>query len=370
MELPRIPFEAYRERAKRARALMDRHGIDVLFAAPSKNFRYLTGCEIPRSERFVALLFRRESDPAIIAPFFERDRILSCPLKMRPELWSDDEDPMRVMRRLIGDAPGITVALGPRTDFSAYMQLVRGVPEVRWVDGSVVFDHLRCEKTPDEVCCIEAAVTITEKTFATVPSILRQGMTERELAEKLMTAMNNQGGERTEVLVQFGTNTSVPHGVPGGRSLAVGDVVMIDMGTAVGGYHADLTRVYAYRKVSDAVRQVYTIVRQAQSAAFERVRAGVPAEAVDAAARDVIDRHEHGIHFTRRTGHGIGLDGHEPPYLVLGNAEPLRPGMTVAIEPGIYLGGRFGVRLEDQVLVTDSGARMLSSGAGEMPVVG
>ena len=370
MELPHIAFEAYRERAKRARALMERHGIDVLLASPSKNFRYLTGCDIPRSERLVALLFRREAGPTIVAPHFARDHILTCPLKMKIELWRDDEDPMAVMRRLVGDAPGIRIGLEPRTDFSVYMQLVRGIPEVQWVDGSVVFEHLRCEKAEDEIRCIEAAIAITERVFAKISTMLRQGMTERELAEKLVMAMNNQGGERTEALVQFGENAAVPHGVPGGRTLAAGDVIMIDMGTAVCGYHSDLTRVFAYRKDSDALRQVYAIVRGAQSVAYEKVRPGVIAEEIDAAARDVIDRHEYGIHFTHRAGHGVGLDGHEPPYLVRGNHEPLRAGMVLTIEPGIYLSGRFGVRLEDQVLVTEKGARMLSAGAGELQVVG
>ena len=369
MELPYIPFEAYRERANRARALMDRHGIDVLLASPSKNFRYLTGCEIPRSERLVALLFRREAIPTVVAPVFERERILACPLKMRMELWRDDVDPMGVMRGLIGDAPGITIGLEPRTDFALYMQLVRGIPEVQWVDGSVVFERLRCEKAAEEIQCIAAAVEITEKTFAKVPSMLRQGITERELAEKLITAMNNHGGERTTALGQFGENAAVPHGVPGGRTLGSGDVVLIDMGTAVSGYHSDLTRVFAYRKAADAAREVHAIVRQAQSAAYDQVREGVPASTVDAAARDVIDRHEYGIHFTHRIGHGVGLDGHEPPYLVRGNEEPLRAGMVVSIEPGIYLSGRLGIRLEDQVLVTKTGARMLSAGAGELEVV-
>lgn len=369
MDLPHIPFEACHQRAARARKLMDKYGIDVLLITPSKNLFYLAGFSLPRSERFISLLFRMESEPVAIGPVFERERLLSSPLKMQLKLWRDDQCPMAAVRSVIGDAPGITVALEPRTDYADYMRLVREIPEVQWVDGSIVFDQLRAEKTEMEIKCLEAAIGITEKVFELVPSLLREGMEERVLAQLLIHEMKVRGGESSEAVVQFGENAAIPHGVSSHRKLSYGDLILIDMGTCVSGYHADLTRCYAYKKANEAQRQVHGIVKRAQEAAKEKIEPGVPAEEVDQIARGVIDFYEYGVYFPHRTGHGTGLSGHEAPYLVKGNTEKLRAGMVVTIEPGVYLPGRFGIRLEDQFLVTEGGARMLSSGPDETLMV-
>ncbi len=182
--------------------------------------------------------------------------------------------------------------------------------------------------------------------------------------------MDGRGGEGSQALVQFAEDSAIPHGAPGGRALGHGDLILVDMGTSVCGYHSDLTRAFAFRHASAEMRALYDVARQAQAAAIEAARPDVPAEAVDLAARDVMERHELGLHFTHRTGHGIGLDGHEPPFLVGGNKAPLRPGMVVSIEPGIYLARKMGVRLEDEVLVTHDGPTLLSSGPGDLLVLG
>jgi Xaa-Pro dipeptidase len=370
MGQPQIPFEAFRERAERARELMEFFRLDGLLATPSVNLRYLMGCPIHPSERFLALLFRRESTPVVIAPLLERDRILASSMKFELMTWRDDEDPFGPLRRLIGGAMGITIGLEPRTDYSVYQRLVQAVPEAHWVDGTALFEKLRQEKGEEELRCIRAAITISEDVFGRVGELVRPGISERELAATLVREMDARGGEESWALVQFAEGSAIPHGAPGGRTLGHGDAILIDMGTSVCGYHSDLTRAFAYRHASETTRAIYDVVREAQAAAIEATRPGVPAEDVDRAARDVMQRHEYGIHFTHRTGHGIGLDGHEPPFLVKGNREPLRPGMVVSIEPGIYLSGRMGVRLEDEVLVTHEGRALLSSGPGEIQIIG
>ncbi len=369
MSLPHIPFEAYRQRADRTRELLQSYSLDALLAAPSVNLRYLTGCTLPPSERFLALLFRREAPPVVIAPAFERERILASPLKLGHLLWRDEENPLEKLRSLIGDAPGIAIGLEPRTDFGLYMKLVRAVPEARWMDGSSLFEQLRYEKTAEEIACLEAAIRITEDAFAQVSGLVRPGISEREVACALISRMNACGGEDSWALAQFGEDAAIPHGAPGGRALSDGDMILIDMGTSVCGYHSDLTRVFAFRRAREALRDLYAIVREAQAAAIERTGPGVPADQVDRAARSVVERHEYGIYFTHRAGHGIGMDGHEPPFLVRGNTQALRPGVVVCIEPGVYLPGRHGVRLEDMVLVTHAGRILLSSGPGDLPVV-
>lgn len=370
MGQPQIPFEAFRERSERARELMGYFGLDALLATPSVNLRYLMGCPIRPSERFLALLFRRESSPVVIAPLLERDRVLASPLKAELLTWRDDEDPLDALRKLIGGATGMSIGLEPRTDFSIYQRVVRSVPEAHWVDGSPVFERLRQEKGEDELLCMRAAVGITEAVFGLVPDLAREGITERGLAAALIREMDARGGEASQALVQFAEGSAIPHGAPGGRTLGHGDLILIDMGTTVCGYCSDLTRAFAFRQANDAMRTLYAVVREAQAAAIESARPNVAAEEVDRAAREVMERHEYGIHFTHRTGHGVGLDGHEPPFLVRGNRQPLHPGMVVSIEPGIYLPGRLGVRLEDEVVITHEGRVLFSSGPGDLQVIG
>jgi Xaa-Pro dipeptidase len=284
--------------------------------------------------------------------------------------WRDDEDPFGPLRRLIGGAMGITIGLEPRTDYSIYQKLVQSVPEAHWVDGSALFEKLRQEKDEEELRCMRAAIAITEEVFGLAGDLVRPGITERELAATLVREMDVRGGEGSQALVQFAEDSAIPHGAPGGRTLGHGDAILIDMGTSVCGYYSDLTRAFAYRQASETMRAIYDIVREAQAAAIEAARPGALAEDVDRAARDVMQRHEYGIHFTHRTGHGIGLDGHEPPFLVRGNRDPLRPGLVVSIEPGIYLSRKMGVRLEDEILVTHDGRTLLSSGPGDLQVIG
>jgi Xaa-Pro aminopeptidase len=250
------------------------------------------------------------------------------------------------------------------------MDLVRRVPEAQWVDGTKVFRELRYEKSDEEIACIDTAVEITEEVFEKVPEMVREGIKEKELAGLLVAEMCSRGGDDSWARVQFGENAAIPNAVPGHRTLAAGEMILIDMGTHVDGYHSDLSRVYAFKKAEENVRQIYAIVDEAQQAAISKIAPKITASDVDAAARNVIDRHEYGIHFTHRTGHGIGLDRHEPPFIVKGNHEPLRSGMTLTIEPGLYLTGRLGVRLEDQVIVTPDGARCLSTRPAELPVIG
>ncbi|MBD3161570.1 MAG: M24 family metallopeptidase [Candidatus Eisenbacteria bacterium] len=369
MTLPHIPFHAYRRRAERMRAYMAELGFDVLLATPSVNFRYLTGCEIPPSERLRALLFHREAIPTLVVPEFEREQILSIPIRTRMVTWRDGQDPFEAIRREVGDAPGITIGLEPRTDFGVYARLVRAVPEAQWVDGSAIFERLRCAKEEEEIDCLRAAAQITEQAFDKMPELVRDGIREIELAQRLVREMGSRGGEGSWAFVRFGENTAVPYCMPGNRSLAAGDPILADIGTRVGGYHSDVARVFAYRKAGGALKRLHDIVREAQDAAIGRVMPGAPVSEADAAARAVLHRHEHGPHCPLRIGHGIGLDRREPPYLVSGSRERLRPGMVLTIEPAIYLPERLGVRLEDQAVVTEEGARLLTTRTETLPVL-
>ena len=170
-------------------------------------------------------------------------------------------------------------------------------------------------------------------------------------------------------IVASGPNGASPHHEPGARAIRAGEEVVMDYGGTVGGYHSDITRTVVVERPPEGFAQVYDVVREAQEAAFQAIRPGVPAEEVDAAAREVVAMSGYGDRFIHRTGHGIGLEVHEPPYIVAGNGRPLEPGMCFSIEPGIYLDGRFGVRIEDIVTVTDTGAQRLNRAPRDLETV-
>jgi Xaa-Pro aminopeptidase len=197
-----------------------------------------------------------------------------------------------------------------------------------------------------------------------------EGLREEEIAASLADLLREGGHEIvTFTIVASGPNGASPHHEPGGRPIREGDAVVLDFGGKVGGYCSDISRTVCVGRSPERFVEVYEVVREAQEAAFQAVRPGVPAEEVDRAARDVIERAGYGDRFIHRTGHGIGLELHENPYIVRGNAEPLRAGMCFSIEPGIYLDGEFGVRIEDIVTVTDDGASRLNRATRELETV-
>ena len=236
-------------------------------------------------------------------------------------------------------------------------------------DATAVFDALRMVKSPEERALIRDAANRTILAIEGSHRKLARGMTESELSailEQEFRKLGVKGGG----LVQFGPSAALPHGAPGDRALERGDVVLIDAGCKVRGYTSDVTRTVCFGSPKDEVRKVYDAVDRAQRAGIEALRAGASGEDVDKAARRVIDEAGYGAFFTHRLGHGLGMDGHEPPYLVRGNTVPLVAGNTVTVEPGIYLPGKFGVRIEDDFAVSASGApEGLSTRPGALKVL-
>jgi Xaa-Pro dipeptidase len=251
---------------------------------------------------------------------------------------------------LAGSADTI-VAVGPTTRFFVVEWLRVALPGHNMVHAGPVIEEARLTKDKAELAAMRKACRMTLEVMASVPRIARTGMTELELARKI-------GGG----IVQFGENAAVPHGGPSDRKLRKGDVILVDTGHTADGYWSDLTRTFFFGRKTRDFKEVYEVVERAQKAGIKAVKPGATCQSVDRAARKVIEDAGYGDYFIHRTGHGLGLDIHERPYLVKGNRTRLRPGMTVTIEPGIYLPGRFGVRIEDDVVVTKTGRRVLSSG--------
>jgi Xaa-Pro dipeptidase len=244
------------------------------------------------------------------------------------------------------------------------MQLLeRYGPGCRFVPAEEVLAEQRLRKDERELEHMRRAIAVTEAALRLTVRQIRAGMTEREIASLLMVEILQAGGEGMAFspIVVVGPNAASPHATPSDRPVQPGETVVIDCGATVEGYAADITRTFAIGTLEPDLARVYEVVRAANAAGRAAAGPGVPAEEVDRAARSVIDEAGYSEHFIHRTGHGLGLETHEPPYIVAGNERPLEPGMTFTVEPGIYLPGRGGVRIEDDVLVTADGAESLTT---------
>lgn len=311
------------------------------------------------------LLFPREGEPCFIAPQLYEDQLRRDTPVVDLRIWHDGEDPTRVLRDALREkAPRARrVLVEDRMWASSLLSLLAARPDVQVDLASTVLAELRVRKDDEELELLRRAAAIVDETFEWVCGERIAGMTELELAGAIEAEMRQRGAEGIafETLVASGPNGALPHHRAGSREIRRGDVVILDYGCRVGGYHSDITRtVVCGRPEEDEVSEVYQRVREAQRRAVAAVCSGVPAQAIDRTARSLISESGYGERFIHRTGHGIGLEVHEPPYIVEGNVRPLEAGMTFSVEPGVYLPGRFGIRIEDIVAVTPQGVESLN----------
>ena len=363
---PPLPAEVFRDRQARLRAGARAVGIDVLYATPSTNLAYSANLAIGRSERLTALLLFVDGPAVLVTPSFEADNHRRDAVVDDVVTWKEDEDPEALVAKTLGKAR--VVGIEGSTAFATAARL-RAATSVEERDATPIFDALRTVKSAEEQALIRDAARRTSLAIAATHKRLSRGVTEREVATWLEQEFQKQGVSGGG-LVQFGPSAALPHGGPGDRRLAAGDVVLIDAGCKVRGYTSDVTRTVCFGPPSDELRKVYATVDRAQHAGIDALMAGVPGEDVDRAARKVIEDAGYGAFFSHRLGHGLGMDGHEQPYLVRGNRTPLAAGNTVTIEPGIYMPGKLGVRIEDDYCAAASGAPVsLSTRPGELVVL-
>jgi Xaa-Pro dipeptidase len=356
--------EVFERRLERARTLAREAGATVLIATSgATNFRYLVGADFGRSERLIALVLPVDGEPALIAPSFEVERVKRGTQVAAGAVhgWEESESPYALVRATLGaKAARAALLLEPRTEYWTAMNLGRAMPDATLVDGAGVFERLRLVKGPEEILRMRRAIAITEDAIAATHDQIQPGMRDGDIAA--IVAREHAGrGVTGGALVQLGDDSALPHGNPGGAVLQEGMVVLIDGGCTFQGYASDITRIRWFGDAPPSkFREVYRLVRDAQSAAMERVKPGVPCQEIDRAARAVITRGGYGQYFTHRLGHGMGMDGHEATYMVEGNTRPLEPGFVFSVEPGIYMLGEFGVRIEDDFMCTDAGGELLS----------
>ena len=343
-----------------------------MIVGPSPDLAYLSGYDPPPFERPTVLVLRPDRDPTLVVPELERALADVSAAGGHVELatWRDGADPYEVIARLLPGSGRIGVS--DRIWAVHVLGLQAAAPALSWTSASPVLAPLRARKDPDELDALRRAGAAADATFEAICRSGLSGRTERDVADELARLLVEHGHDSADfAIVASGPNGASPHHEPEGRRIAPGDPVVLDFGGSVDGYFSDTSRTVV---VGEPPRTDWRTCSpwsiEAQAAGIEVVRPGVAIQEVDRAARAVIASGGFGDRFIHRTGHGIGREVHEPPYAVEGDRTVLEPGMTFSVEPGIYLDGRFGVRIEDIVAVTDDGVERLNRSSRELRVVG
>jgi Xaa-Pro aminopeptidase len=355
-------------RQARARARMEELGVDALLLSVGADLPYLTGYEAMPLERLTMLVLPQDGDAVLVVPELEAPRVIPVPGVFALRAWSETEDPVAIVAGALGGARSL--AIGDQTWARFVLGIQDACPGARLTPASTVVGPLRVVKDAAEVEALRAAAHAVDAVAAEMRARPFGGRTEHDVSREFVDRMLEHGHQRANfAIVGSGPNGASPHHDAGSRTISDGDVVVCDFGGTREHYCSDITRMFVVGEPSAEVRDLYALLADAQEQAVQAATVGTPCEDVDAVARRVIGAGGYGDRFIHRTGHGIGLDAHEDPYLVAGNAAPLEPGHAFSIEPGIYLPGRFGMRLEDIVVASPSGPDRLNTAPRDLAVV-
>jgi Xaa-Pro aminopeptidase len=367
------PFTAadFADRMRRAAEGARAAGLTGICVAPGPDLLYLTGYEpVAITERLTMLVLQADRTPAMILPSLERPDAEDAPSAGTIALtdWSDGDDPYAAAAPLLD--PGGRYAISDAAWALQLLGLQSVAPGAGFVSMTTALPMLRAVKDADELERLAAAGAAADAVYEEMLGVRFSGRKETDVAADLAARLLDHGHSQVDfTVVGSGPNGANPHHEAGDRTIEEGDMVVLDFGGLKDGYGSDTSRTVHVGEPTQEEREVHEIVRLAQQAGFEAVRPGVACQDIDRAARRVITEAGYGERFIHRTGHGIGLTTHEPPYMVEGEEHPLEPGMCFSIEPGIYLTGRFGVRIEDIVTVTSDGGRRLNGTPREMRIV-
>ncbi|WP_016743780.1 M24 family metallopeptidase [Rhizorhabdus wittichii] len=360
---PAIDVSERENRLECARRLTRDAGAEALLVVAGPSLNYFLGITWKLTERLVALLLTPSGRPMLIAPQFEQGSLAAMTvLDVETLLWEEHESPYDLIAFALKRAGVSSVALDPAMPYKMVAELARAAPALLAVEASAIIDGCRMYKSAAELALMRQAKHMTLEVQRRAALILREGISSSEVIAFIDAAHRALGAAgSTFCSVQFGRSSAFPHGLPGDAQLQEGDIVLIDTGCAVQGYNSDITRTYVFGEPDEEQRRLWHVEAEAQQAAFDAARPGVLCEAVDAAARRVLEAAGLGPDYClpglpHRTGHGIGLAVHEAPYLVKGDHTQLMPGMCFSNEPTIIIPDRFGIRLEDHFFVTEDGA--------------
>jgi Xaa-Pro aminopeptidase len=361
-------MDYFKDRWRRVQQIMHRDEVDAILLPPSSDFYYVTGLPTKPSERFTAFILLSEGAPTLILPQFELAGLgpdirqtVSC------RGWEETDDPFLLAARILGKA-NARVAVGSQMWTTFLLSLQERLVEAHWVSAADVMSTMRMTKDDREIHLLMEAQSLAGDALSALLERGFEGKTERQVAAHL-TAIRLEVGldpVGSAGIIGSGPNGASPHHMNSDRPIKKGDAVLVDFGGGHQGYRADITRTFHVGPATGEFTDVYRCVQAANEAAFSGIRPGVTCESVDRAGREVITAAGYGKYFTHRLGHGIGIDGHEEPYLVQGNKLMLQTNMTVTDEPGIYLPARFGVRIEDVIHVTSKGAERMTHFSREL----
>lgn len=348
-------------RTSRLAERLSQRNIAAFLAQHPVTLGWLDGFHEGSYERFLAYGIRPDGDTRLICPALSASQATRAGIEPI-RAWKDGEDPMALFAELVADwgLAGSTVAIDDEMPAAFVLAMQAAAPGVRFVPGQGVLAELMAVKDAHELDKMRRAAVVADQAYEAVLPHLRPGQTELQVTAMVEQAMAERGGKPTFCIVAAGANAAEPHHLSDATPIRNGEVLLLDFGCEVEGYQSDITRTVGVGRVPESAHQVYEAVLRAHLAARAVVRPEVPAQEVDRAARAVIERSGYGELFFHRTGHGIGMRGHENPYIVEGNTTLLQPGHCFSVEPGVYLAGQFGVRLEVIVVVTSEGHESLN----------
>jgi Xaa-Pro aminopeptidase len=360
----------YQDRVKRAQAEMDTQGVDALVLGVGSDLVYFAGYRVHPSSRPTLLIVPRRGEAQLLVPVLEAPRVAALGIPFPVVTWTETMNPTRMTAQMLADAKAHVVAAGDELWARWLVRIQNEASGVQWVNGGNLVRELRMIKDVAEIDNMREASHRTDRAWmAFIDSVPLTGLTERGAIERLVPFLQEYGLDAHGGICASGPNSASPHHRTGDRVIQEGDTVVFDFGGMWNFYHSDITRTVHIGEPSDEYRKVYHIVLCANEATFAAVRPGIPCEDLDTVARDLITREGYGEYFIHRVGHGLGLDVHEEPYLVSGNTLPLRAGMVFSDEPGIYMPGKFGVRIEDAVVCTATGGEKLNEAPRDLRIV-
>lgn len=364
------------KRLERLTTAVLENGLDGIVLMPGPNMLYLSDVHVHVSERPILLFVPADDDPAIIIPTLEAQKARWAGMaEERIFHWNDDEGYMGAFQKACAHLELSDYLLGVEALHMRVLEmelLHRYAPGLTTAHAEPIMGALRMAKDQDELATMQRAVNIAEQAIGALIPRIKIGQTEKQISAMLSQELTEAGSQRNAFgpIVQAGPNSASPHAVPTDRPIQDGDLMVIDWGAIVDDYPSDITRTFAVGNVKPELKRVYDTVRRANEAGRSAAGPGVTGRDIDRAARGVIDKAGYGDYFIHRTGHGLGLEVHEPPYIMEGNLEPLVPGAVFTVEPGIYLPDQAGVRIEDDVVITGDGVRSLTSFSRELIQVG
>jgi Xaa-Pro dipeptidase len=351
------------DRYARVQQAAAEEGLDCLLLTSPASIAYVSGFHAKPYERLIAAVVAADGPVRLLIPSLEEEAAKAASDGVQLYVWRDEDGPATALAVALGGS-GLRVGVEKGHLTVQHFELVSTYPGIRLDGCDALIARLRMAKDADELELHRRAAAVVDRVLARLASEIRPGRTEADLAAALTQMLRAEGADDVSFApaVLTGANSALPHGSPGRRELELGDLLIVDIGAAVGGYHADITRTYVVGAEPDArQRELFDLVHAAQRAGIAAARPGTPCREIDRAARAVIEAAGLGANFVHRTGHGLGLEVHEPPSLHAQNDEPLPEGAVITVEPGVYLSGYGGVRIEDDVATTASGPEVLTS---------